>query len=106
MRNRHKTWTGKEILCMKKMFDQGESDRDIAEVLGRTDVAVKRKRNDLGMTNKKPGRPNTRQQVKSVKPVQTHIEFEQPSKGAKYTHYMKPQTEVSLLWGLIKYTKA
>lgn len=37
---------------------------------------------------------------------QVKLEYKEPTKGAKYTRYMKPSTEVSILWGLIKYTKA
>lgn len=108
MKRHNKTYTRKEILVMKQMFDNGHTDAEIGQVLGRTDFAIKKKRHWLGFANDKPGRKkgSRAKQATRHKPLQTKMAFKEPTKGAKYTRYMKPSTEVSILWGLIKYTKA
>ena len=91
---------------MKNMFDDGSSDHEIGILIGRTSYAVRKKRLLMGFgRNEKPGRPRGSKNVKRQKPLQTQIQFKEPTRGAKYTRYMKPSTEVSILWGLIKYTK-
>ena len=106
--NRHKrAWNAKELILMKNMFDDGSSDDEIGHIIGRTAYAIRKKRLLMGMgRNDKPGRPRGSKNVKIKKPLQTQMQFKEPTKGAKYTRYMKPSTEVSILWGLIKYTKA
>lgn len=107
MRRHKKAWNAKELMLMKNMFDDGSSDYEIANLIGRTSYAVRKKRLLMGLgRNETPGRPRGSKTVKTRKPLQTQIQFKEPTKGAKYTRYMKPSTEVSILWGLIKYTKA
>lgn len=83
MRNHNKTWTDQEIRTMSIMAKQGVSPEKIARDLGRTSGAVVWKMYDTKIRTPKQPRPS-----------------------AKYTRYMKPKSEFSLLWGLFKWTKA
>lgn len=85
MRNARKKWSQGELRTLKELRVKGANDHDISLALGRTQAAVQLKRSELGLTRQYTNRPVLKQ--------------------GKYTRYMKPQTEVSLLWGLIKYTK-
>ena len=85
MRNARKHWTEGQIKTLKELRVKGANDHDIALALGRTPAAVQLKRSELGLIRQYTNRPVLKQ--------------------GKYTRYMKPQTEVSLLWGLIQYTK-
>jgi SOS response regulatory protein OraA/RecX len=85
MRNARKQWTEGEVRTLKELRVKGANDHDISLALGRSQAAIQLKRSELGMVRKY----KTRNALKQ----------------GKYTRYMKPKTEVSLLWGLIKYTK-
>ena len=85
MRNARKKWSQGELRTLKELRVKGANDHDISLALGRTQAAVQLKRSELGLTRQYTNRPVLKQ--------------------GKYTRYMKPQTEVSLLWGLIKYPK-
>ena len=85
MRNARKQWTEGEVRTLKELRVKGANDHDIALALGRSQAAIQLKRSELGMVRKYKTRTALKQ--------------------GKYTRYMKPKTEVSLLWGLIKYTK-
>ncbi len=82
MRNARKKWSQGELRTLKELRVKGANDHDISLALGRTQAAVQLKRSELGLTRQYTNRPVLKQ--------------------GKYTRYMKPQTEVSLL---IKYTK-
>lgn len=86
MKNANKQWTAREIRTLKELRIKGANDHDISLALGRSEAAVQLKRSELGMVRQYPRRS--------------------PLKQGQYTKYLKPQTEVSLLWGLIKYSKA
>ena len=85
MRNARKQWTEAEVRTLKELRVKGANDHDISLALGRSQAAIQIKRSQLGMVRQYTTRPALKQ--------------------GKYTRYMKPKTEVSLLWGLIKYTK-
>lgn len=84
-------YTPSERKTIDKLFKAGTSDEDIALVLGRTEKAIQCQRVKQGLKKKKGRTPR--------------LEYKPPTKGARYTRYMKPQTEVSIFWGLIKFTK-
>ena len=92
MRRQHQPWLEHEDLTLKKLHDEGATDEEKAHILERSVESVKQRRYRRGHV------------VRTAKQVQ--LEYKEPTKGAKYTRYMKPSTEVSILWGLIKYTKA
>lgn len=85
-------YTADECKTIDKLFKAGTTDEDIALVLGRTEKAIQCQRLKQGLTKKKGRTPR--------------LEPKPPTKGAKYTRYLKPKTEISILWGLIKFTKA
>ncbi len=85
-------YTAADRATLSKLYRAGNSDADIAEILGRTEKAIQCQRVKQGLKKKRGRVPRV-----EPKPV---------TKGAKYTRYMKPRTEFSLLWGLIKFTKA
>lgn len=85
MRNARKQWTEGEVRTLKELRVKGANDHDISLALGRSQAAIQLKRSELGMVRKYKTRTALKQ--------------------GNYTRYMKPKTEVSLLWGLIKYTK-
>ena len=89
--NSNTVWTKKDVQILKTRHKDGFNDKQIAEELGRTFNAVRQRRNELGYHQYKlAAKPS----VKAKK------------KEAKYTRYMKPSTEVSILWGLVKFSKA
>ena len=92
MNRQNKTWTPGEVQTLKKLHQAGSTDEAIAEIMGRTRISVQQARSKHRM-------------VTTRVDTQARLEFKEPTKGAKYTRYMKPSTEVSILWGLIKYTK-
>ena len=83
MNNNNKRWTQTEVNKIRKMVHEGASNEAIAEQMGRTKGAVAFK-----CSEQKIRRPRV----------------EAPS--ARYTRYLTPNKEVSLLWGLFKYTKS
>ena len=86
MRNARKHWTQGEIKTLKELRVKGANDHDIALALGRSQASIQLKRSQLGMVREYTRRPGLTQ--------------------GKYTKYLKPKTEVSLLWGLVKFSKA
>lgn len=86
MKNSNKQWNAGEIRTLKELRIKGANDHDISLALGRSEEAIRQKRSELGMVRQYAQRS--------------------PLKQGKYTKYLKPKTEVSLLWGLIKYSKA
>jgi len=76
------------------MKTNGVSLTNIADVLERSPKAVGQKLWEM------------KQQAPRQTP-QTKLKFTQENKPveAKYTRYLEPKREVSILWGLIKYTK-
>lgn len=83
MINNNKRWTQTEVNTIKKLAHDGASNEVIANHMGRTTAAIAFK-----VSEHKIRRPRV----------------EAPS--AKYTRYLAPKKEVSLLWGLFKYTKS
>ena len=82
MNNHQKLWTRKDVQQLKHMVTNGESWVTICTTLGRTEGACQFKAYQL-----KANRPKNKKTI-------------------TYTKYLKPQSEVSLLWGLVKWTKA
>ena len=93
MNRQHKKWTAGEVQTLKKLHKAGSTDETIAEIMGRTRASIQNARTKHRAVVKRES-------------SQARLDFKEPTKGAKYTRYMKPTTEVSILWGLIKYTKA
>ena len=89
-------WTMEEDEIVKMMCDEGKRDKEIAEYIGRSVVAIENRRNKLhreglmsSLTNVKN---DSRLFTKQDEPIQART-------------IQTPRTEVSLLWGLVKYTK-
>jgi DNA-binding NarL/FixJ family response regulator len=89
-------WTMEEDEIVKMMCDEGRKDKEIAEYIGRSVVAVENRRNKLhreglmsSLTNVKN---DSRLFTKQDEPVQAKE--------------VQTKTEVSLLWGMVKFTKA
>ena len=76
----------------------GLTDVQIASELGRTASAVQHKRSNLKIYKYQTHKAQT--------PTLFSSQRKEPKKEAKYTRYMKPSTEVSILWGLVKFSKA
>jgi SOS response regulatory protein OraA/RecX len=93
MNRQNKTWTAGEVQTLKKLHKAGSTDKAIAEIMGRTRASIQQARVKHRMVSK-------------TQATRARLQYKEPTKGAKYTRYMKPSTEVSILWGLIKYTKA
>lgn len=85
MKNNNKLWTSADETMVKDLYNLGATDNEIAERMGRTEAAIMQRRNKLKM-HRVPQRGK--------------------KKSATYIRYEKPKTQVSLLWGLIKFTKA
>jgi len=90
MNRLNKTWTAKEIKAAKTMKANGVPNATIAEVLGRSEGSVATR---MCRFNKQAPQ-QTLKFTNQNKPVE-----------AKYTRYLEPKREVSILWGLIKYTR-
>ena len=79
-------WTAREVRTMKVRFKDGLSDQMIGEELNRTADSVSNMRRKHGLTRKQGRKVGQR----SARVVKSNTK----------------QMEVSILWGLIKYTKA
>jgi hypothetical protein len=88
-------WSDDDNANLKKMYEDGFSDEYIAEKLKRTIDAVISQRRQLRLV--RSNRPNTKPQS------ELKFEIQEPVKAVEVR---VPTTEVSLLWGLVKYTKA
>ena len=92
-------WTKEEDEMVMMMHNEGKKDREIAEYIQRTVCAVENRRNKLHregfVSNLTLANPEKRDQkfVKQDEPIQS-------------LQISAPKTEVSLLWGLLKYTKS
>jgi len=93
MKRNNKMWSNHEDITLKKLYKAGSKDEEVAEILGRSMYAVRQRRY------------RKRHRVNAGEP-QVKLQFKEPKKEAKYTRYMKPSTEVSILWGLVKFSKA
>lgn len=82
MINNNKRWTQTEVQTIRRMAHEGATNEAIAHHMGRTKAAIAFK-----VSEYKIRRPR-------VEPAQ-----------ATYTKYLAPKNEVSLLWGLFKYTR-
>ena len=80
------TWTQRELKTLKVRFKDGLDDAQIARELGRSSVAVMHKRQELRLLRKRGKQPTLVQ--------------------GKYTRAKSGVKEVSILWGLIKWTRS
>ena len=93
------TWTREEDEMVMMMHKEGKKDREIAEYVQRTVCAVENRRNKIlregMMSNLTLSEPDRKDQefIKQDRPVQSK-------------QISASKMEVSLLWGLVKYTKA
>ena len=97
VQNVGRRWTTQDDEILKEMVLEGKSDKEIAELLGRTMIAIQTRRN-------KPPKENQT----LFTPEMEEPQKEEPKKGleqGKYTRVEGYTREVSLLWGMIKYTK-
>ena len=85
MKNANTPWTKQELRILKTRFQDGMSDRQMSAELHRTTNAIQQKRAQLQLLRKRGGQPKLVQ--------------------GKYTRKTSSVKEISLLWGLIKYTK-
>lgn len=91
MNRYNKQWTAQEITAASKMRANGCTTELIAGVMGRTKKAVQIKFYNM---DKEAASPK--------------LKFTQANKPreATYTRYLEPKKkEVSILWGMIKYTR-
>jgi hypothetical protein len=90
-------WTPQDDEILNEMVSEGKSDKEIAHLLGRTIIAIQTRRN-------KPPKENQT----LFTPEMEEPQKEEPKMGleqGKYTRVEGYTREVSLLWGMIKYTK-
>ena len=93
-KNRHrKKWTREEIEILKVRVNEGLPEAQIAVELGRTEEAIN-KRRILSMKNDKP-KTTSQIEYKST----------QPSEEQMRNIWHGQIKEISLLWGLFKFTK-
>ena len=89
----NKRWTVSEIQTVSRLFMEGKQDKEIAKHIERSPSAVQQLRGKMGWKKKVHKGPSL---------------FDKPKKGleqGKYTRVEGYTREVSLLWGMIKYTK-
>ena len=86
MKNSGKRWTAQELKVLKDLRMKGMDDLYISRALDRSTSAILQKRAELGMVTKYPPQPTLRQ--------------------GKYTRAKSGVREVSILWGLIKWTRS
>lgn len=85
MKNANAPWTKQELRILKTRFQDGMTDRQMSAELYRSTNAIQQKRAELRLLRKKGGQPKLVQ--------------------GKYTRKTSSVKEISLLWGLVKYTK-
>ena len=83
MINNNKRWTQTEVNTIKKLAHDGASNEAIAEHMGHTTAAIAFKCSEYKIRRPRVDAPN-----------------------AKYTRYLTAKKEVSLLWGLFKYSRS
>jgi predicted extracellular nuclease len=91
MNRYNKQWTAQEMKAASKMRANGLTTEVIAGVMGRTTKAVQVKFYNMDKATPSP-----------------KLKFTQANKPreATYTRYLEPKKkEVSILWGMIKYTR-
>jgi hypothetical protein len=86
MKNANAAWTKQELRILKTRFQDGMTDKQMSQELQRSSNAIQQKRVQMKLMRKKGGQPKLVQ--------------------GKYTRKKSSVTEISLLWGLVKYTKA
>ena len=85
MKNANAPWTKQELRTLKTRFQDGMTDRQMSAELHRSTNAIQQKRAQLQLLRKRGGQPKLVQ--------------------GKYTRKTSSVKEISLLWGLVKYTK-
>ena len=93
------TWTREEDEMVLLMHKEGKKDREIAEYVQRTVCAVENRRNKLH----REGMVSNLTLSEPDKKDQKFIKQDQPLQSKQIS---VSKTEVSLLWGLVKYTKS
>lgn len=91
-------WTMEEDEIVMLMSAEHKTDKEIAEYIGRTVVSIENRRNKLH----REGLMSNLTLVDKSKREQTLFKQDEPVKARTIT---TPRTEVSLLWGLVKYSK-
>ena len=81
MKNHNKPWTAEQMSELRRYCESGLSDYSIASRMGRTYNAIQTQRSINRILKNK------------VKP------------SAKFIRYEKPSTQISILWGLVKFSK-
>ena len=89
-------WTKEEDEIVMMMTKEGKTDREIAEYCGRSVVSIENRRNKIH-------REGFTSNLSLVEPGERKFKQDEPVKAIEVR---VPTTEVSLLWGLVKYTKA
>ena len=86
MNRHHNPWTNKEVKILKTRFADGMTDTQMSQELGRSRNAIQQKRQEYKLYRKKGGQPTLVQ--------------------GKYTRAKSGVREVSILWGLFKWTRS
>jgi hypothetical protein len=93
-------WTREEDELLMKFHNEGKKPREIAKHFYRSVCAVENRRSKIVREGEMS---NLTLFDEDKMPKETTPE---PLVQGKYTKYLEPQTEVSILWGLVKYKKA
>jgi transposase len=91
-------WTMEEDQIVMMMSEEHKTDKEIAEYIGRSVVSIENRRNKLH----REGLMSNLTLVDKTKRNETLIKQDEPIQSRTI---QTPRTEVSLLWGLVKYTK-
>lgn len=104
----NKRWTPEDDTLLKIMVEEKKTDKEIAAYLGRTICAINNRKGRLDLENIVESMETLFQQETKEEPKQVETKVEEPKvqeAGARYVQYLKPSTEVSILWGLVKFSK-
>ena len=89
-------WTMEEDEIVKMMCDEGKRDKEIAEYIGRSVVAIENRRNKLHREGLMSSLTNVKNDSRLFKKQDEPVQAKE----------VQTKTEVSFLWGMVKFTKA
>jgi DNA-directed RNA polymerase specialized sigma24 family protein len=96
MRRNYQPWLEHEDKTLKKLKENGATYEEAAEILQRSVESVRQRKYRKGYLKAN----------KTTKRKKVELEHKEPTKALRHTKQTNPKVEVTLFWGLVKYSKA
>jgi len=92
MKNHGQDWTVSEIEILKKLFEKGQDDRTIGEILGRNNNAIRSKRQKLGLLLP-VAMSNPEIEIKGIHLCEELVDIRLVPIDKLHVHYFDPETK-------------